>query len=190
MAFKVFYIPNAPENLQSFFPDLDFSLIASYQIQVLAGGVIAESSINNLTGECCEDNMRIHFLNFLGAIDAINVKPQIKEFEAKSDRYTAPTPWPLIRSQHGINRFNVKANEPTTVQTDDYPQEDNYWINELIASPLAWLEWTPEDSAAGADYLPIVIEDIKIQDQTETDRFENRIRFNITYSYDKFIIRN
>lgn len=190
MPFKVFYIPNGPTNLAAFFPGLDFSTIASYQVSVLGGGVIAQSPINRMTGECCEEKMRIHFLNFLGAVDAINVKPQLIEFEAKSDRYTTPTPWPLIRSQHGQNRFNVKANQPTTVETDDYPQEDNYWINELIASPRAWVEFPNPESGDPADYLPIIVEDIKIADQTEDDRYNNRIRFTITYSHDKFIIRN
>lgn len=191
MAYNVYFIPNGPANLATLFPEIDWSQVARYQISIMAGDtVIGQSTINNLTGECCEDKWRIHFLNFLGGIDAINFKIVTDEFEAKSDLWQRSIPWPLIRSQHGINRTNVKANNTITLEVTDYEQEDNGWINELIASPLAWIEWQPHDIDDDPDYLPIVVQDAKILDVTENDRFSNVLRIQITYSHAKFIIRN
>lgn len=190
MAYQVYYIPNGPANLESIFPDVDWSQVARYLVSALSGGdIIAQSTVNNLLGECCEDKIRIHFRNYLGTIDAINSKEVTDEFEAKSDQWQRGLPFPLVMSQHGVNRFNVKANNVITVEVTDYPQEDNQWINELISTSLAWIEFQPFD-AVDPDYMPIIVQDIKILDVTENDRFENVLRLQITYSHPKFIIRN
>jgi hypothetical protein len=191
MAFGTYFIPNGPGNLATLFPDVDFSQILVYYVRVLddTDTAIAQTTLNYMNGECCDDRMRIHFLNFLGGIDAINFKVVQNEFAATSDRYQRPTPYPLVKSQHGTNRYNVKANQTVTLELQDYPQEANEWVNEFIATPKAWEEW-PGADYQDPDYLPIIIEDAKILDQTENDVFNNIIRIQMTYSYDKFIIRN
>lgn len=197
MAFNTYFIPNGPGNLASLFPAIIWSNVEWYRITVNGGGgAIASSTRNYLTGECCDPpyRMRIHFLNFLGGVDAINFKILTDEFGATSDRYQRPAqmPWDFQRSRHGRNRYNVKANHTVTLECNDYPPEDNEWINELVASPRAWLEWNnPQNEIdEDPDYLPIIINDIKILDQNEAEPSTNRIQIEMTYSYDKFIIRN
>jgi len=199
MAFGIYYIPNGPGNLAALFPSIDWTKVKKYQIRIYgtsgggsgSGGPdpIAYSSINWLNGGCC-DIMRIHFVNFLGTIDAINFRIVQKEFGATSDQYTRPAPYPMAISQHGRNRFNVKANSTVTLELNDYPQEENEWINELIAAPRAWIEWLGNIADNQPDYIPIIIDDVKILDVTENDKFANAIRITMTYSYDKMIIRN
>jgi hypothetical protein len=76
MPYKAYYIPNGPKNLGTFFPDIDFTQVEKYYIEVLddADEVLATTTINEMDGECCEDKVRLHFVNYLGAVDAINFK--------------------------------------------------------------------------------------------------------------------
>jgi hypothetical protein len=177
MAYKAYYIPNGPKNLETFFPDIDFSQVEKYYLEVLDDGdnVIATTTINETDGECCEDKVRIHFLNYLGAVDAINFKIKTDEHEAKSDNWQKPTEYPLIKSVHGNNRFNVKANNTETISVCDYPEEDMPWINELVDAPLAWKEWLGIQGQDD-DYIPVKVVDTKVLDTKETDRFNNHLQ--------------
>lgn len=208
MPYAAYYIPNGPTNLATYYPDLDFTTIASYWIEVLSGaGVIATTPLTELNGECCDDKVRIHFLNYLGAIDALNFKLSEDEHEAKSDRWTRPTKWDaadydaggggLIRSLHGQNRFNVKANNTLNLILSDYEERDMGWVDELIDSPLAWIEWPGlpfTGSGSGGDvtpdYLPIIIEDARVKNKKAADAYINDVPVSIIYSHAKIIIRN
>ncbi len=207
MPYGAYYIPNGPTNLNAgFYPDIDFTTGAEYYIEVTSGGsVIATSPMTQLDGECCDDKVRIHFLNYLGAIDALNFKLDEDEHSAKSDRWTRPLRWDfanwdnggggLIRSLHGGNRFNVKANNTLNLILSDYAEKDMRWVDELIDSPLAWIEWpgfTPLGSGETQepDYLPIIVEDTKVLNKKSADPFINDVKVSITYSHAKIIIRN
>lgn len=187
---QVYFIPNGPANVEDLFPDVDWPNVQGYIIHVIddTDTTIATSTINWLNGECCIDKFRIHFLNFLGGIDAVNACIVTNEFEAKSDSFQSPTEYLLQMAKHGTNRFNVKANNVVTLAINDYPQDANEWINELLATPMAWVE-VAETLELPAGYIPIIIVDGKILDVTEEDRFNNQIRIQLTFSYDKFIIR-
>jgi hypothetical protein len=191
MPFKAYYIPNGPKNLGFFFPGIDFTQVEKYYIEVLddSEDVLATTTINEMDGECCEDKVRVHFLNYLGAVDAINFKLNDDTHEAKSDTWQKGTQYPLVKSVHGINRFNVKANNTRTLSVADYEEADMYWLNELKDSPMAWREWAGIQSQ-GDDYIPVVVVDGKISDVKETDRFTYEIDAQITDSHEKFVIRN
>lgn len=203
MAYFAYYIPNGPKNLETFFPGVDFATVAEYYIDILSGGnQIAVTPMTQLDGECCEDKVRIHFLNYLGAIDALNFKLDEDEHEAKSDLWQRPTKWDpvaflatsgldggLVKSLHGGNRFNVKANNTLNLILSDYEEKDMKWINELIDSPLAWIEWVGIEDQDN-DYLPIIVSDAKIKDKKSTDAYINDVPVSITYSHAKIIIRN
>jgi hypothetical protein len=202
MAYFAYYIPNGPTNLETFFPGIDFTTVAEYYIEIMSGGnVIATTPMTQLDGECCEDKVRIHFLNYLGAIDALNFKLDEDEHEAKSDFWQRPTKWDftnwddvaggngLIKDLHGGNRFNVKANNTLNLILSDYQEKDMGWINELIDSPLAWIEWLGIENQPNS-YLPIIIQDAKIKDKKSTDAYINDVPVSIIYSHAKIIIRN
>lgn len=191
MPYFAYYIPDGPKNLNAgFYPDLDFTTIAEYYLEVLAGGTtIATTPILQLNGECCDDKVRLHFLNYLGAIDTINFKLSEDEHEAKSDEWQRPTPYPLVKSLHGRNRFNVKANDTLDLILGDYEERDMTWIDELVDSPLAWIEWLGTEGQ-NDDYLPIIVLDGRVKNKKSVDPFSNDVPISITYSHDKIIIRN
>lgn len=193
MPYAAYYIPNGPKNLATLFGDVDFTNVAEYYLEILAGGdVIATTPLNQMDGVCCGERIRVHFVNFRGAVDALNFKVDDSDFEAKSDEWTRPEKFPdteFIKNIHRRNRFNVKANETTNLICTDYPIEDMAWIDELVASPIAWIEWVGMFGFSD-DYLPIVVIDGRVKNKKSVDPFMNAVPLSITFSHDKVIIRN
>lgn len=188
---SAYYIPNGPKNLAPLFPGVDFNDLDRYYVEVMdsEGDVVATSNINEI-GECCEDDkIRIHFLNSLGAIDAINFVRKNQEHETKSDTRESPTQYPLNKPDHAISRFNVKSNDSFFITCCDYTEEDKEWLDELFDSPIAWMEWAGTQGQEDS-YVPIVIIDKKFMKVKQEDRFIYEIDLEIKLSHEKFIIRN
>src|SRR5690625_4147187 len=96
---KAIYIPNGPQNLKSLFPNVDFNDVAEYYIQLndSLSAVIATGTKMEI--KSC-GTLRIHFLNYLGAIDAINFKLSTKEHEPVSDDRETSLKYPLNKPDH------------------------------------------------------------------------------------------
>lgn len=187
---KAIYIPNGPKNLASLFPTVDFKEVAEYFITLKdQNDAILVSGTVNVLETCVEDYVRLHFLNSLGTIDAINFQIVNIENDTKADSYERPTSYPLEKSQHAINRFNVKSNSVYTVRTADYYEEHMEWLEELQASPLAWIEWKGIQGQPDS-YLPIVIVDQKQVKRKEDDRYVYEVTMQFRLSHERFNIRN
>lgn len=189
---KAYYIPNGPKNLQSIFPDLNFEDIAEYYVELvdMLDVVVATSPMNQLCG--CEndtDCVRLHFLNRVGGIDAIQFRKKAVEHEAKSESYTSPVAIPYNRLAHAKNRFNVKSNDTILASTIDYGEDDMNWIEELLDSSLVWVE-VPVSQGQPAGLVPVVILDKKFQKFKQEDRHTYEVEIEYTYSHDNFNIRN
>lgn len=192
MAVKAYYIPNGPLNLASHFPTINFEEVAEYYVEVIDNldAVVATSPMNQICG--CEEDadcIRIHFLNGAGGIDAVNFKLKNREHEPKSQTTEKPTSYPLVRTEHAINRTNIKSNDTFKAVTIDYQEEDMDWLDELLDSPLAWAEW-PETQGLSAGLVPIVILDKKSDKFKENDRYTYEVEVDFIFSHQKFIIRN
>lgn len=187
--YKVLYIPNGPKNLQVLFPDVDFSFIENYTTQVTTAIGVAATSTNNVVVNCCEDAIRIHFVNYLGTVDSIQMKLITKEHAATSEEYKKNIAYPLQKPGHALSRYNVKSNDTYTCVTTRYNEEDFNWIDELFDSPLAWIEWKGTQGQPDS-YLSIKIIDAKYQKQKEDDRFSYEISLQFILSNDRIIVRN
>lgn len=189
---KAYHIPNGPANLQSLFPAVDFNQVAEYYIEILDNGgtLVATTPMNQICGcEDDEDCLRIFFMNGLGAIDGVNFKIIEKNHEAKSDAYQKPTQYPLVKTEHSVNRFNVKSNTTYKGCCTDYNEEDFDWLEELFDAPLAWI-YQPAIQGQVATYLPVVILDKVFLRQKQEDRFTYQVEIEFKLSHEKFIIRN
>lgn len=189
---RAYYIPNGPKNLATLFPLVDFDNVGRYYVEVkdTNGDVIATSPMNVQCCGCCEDDrIRINFLNSLGGIDAINFKLVTQEHESKSSEYEKPIQYPLEKPEHGIGRFNVKSNDTFKVSNNEYSEEDKQWLDEILDSPIAWIQW---EGTQGQDdsFIPIVILDKKFEKIKENDRFIYELIIEFKMSHEKFIIRN
>ncbi|HTD94235.1 MAG TPA: hypothetical protein VK644_10500 [Chitinophagaceae bacterium] len=188
---KAYYIPNGPKNLQDLFPDIDFNDLSEYYFSVKTqdNAVIATGSLNQLGGCCDENKIRVHFLNYAGATDAVNFILTGIDHEPKSDTWQKQLATPLRQSEHAINRFNVKSNNTYHGVNTEYGENEMAWLNELFDSPLAWLEINgTQDQPDG--FLPIVITDKKIENVKQDDRFTYQTEIEFTLSHEKIIIRN
>lgn len=189
---KVFYIPNGPKNLETLFPLLDFNNIGRYYVEVknVNGDIVATSPMNvQCCGCCADDRVRINFLNRLGGIDAIDFKLLIQEHESKSDEFEKPVQYPLEKPDHGIGRFNVKSNDTFRVYNKEYSEEDREWLDEILDSPIAWIQWEGTQGQEDS-FIPIVIIDKKMEKIKEKDRFIYELVFEFKLSHEKYIIRN
>lgn len=191
MAVKAYYIPVGPKNLQVFFPQIDFNDIANYYLEVRDENLdtVATTAIATIGGCCESDKVRIHFLNKLGAIDAINFKLTTKEHESKGESWQKPVQYPLSKPDHAINRFNVKSNHLYTAKTIQFFETEQDWLDELFDSPVAWLQW---DGIQGQpdSFIPIKISDSKRTTVKEEDRYVYETTIEFILSHERFTLRN
>lgn len=188
---KAFYIPIGPKNLQAVFPEIEFGNIADYYVEVKdsLGTVVATTSTVTIGGCCEDDKIRIHFLNALGAIDAINMKRIVKEHENKSDKWEKSTSYPQDKTEHGQNRLNIKSNKPHTARTIEFTEADQDWLDELFDTPLAWLQWEGTQGQPNT-FIPIVITDSKRQTVKEDERWVYEVTIEFKLSHERFTLRN
>lgn len=187
---KAIYLPTGPKNIAGLFPAIDLNQVSEYYLQLRdASDNVIASTTWFVLDSCREDNVRIHFLNGVGSIDAMNFRRITVEHEPKSETYEAPTRHPLTKTDHGISRFNVKSNDTWVVKSVEYGEDEMTWIDELLDSPIAWMEWKGTQGQADS-YLPIVITDQKSIKVKEADRYIYEVTLTFKLSHERFIIRN
>lgn len=184
------YIPSGPKNLQSLFPAIDFSQVDTYTLSLesTAGATLVTTNQFKID-RCTDDTIRIHFLNQLGTIDAMNFRLPTADLEVTSDSYEKPVGIPFDRTAHGVNRMTVKANKLYTAKSVEYSEDELAWVEELLISPMAWIEWAGTQGQPDS-YLPIVIVDQKTNVLKEEDRYTYEVSVQFKFSHAKFIIRN
>lgn len=191
MSVKAYYLPNGPKNLAPLFPSVDFNEVAEYYVQAKddLDRVVASGTMNQLDGECCDEKIRIHFVNYLGTVDAINFKLLTKDHEPSSDSLEKPVQYPLNKPDHGGSRFNVKSNNVYKAVNTDYTEEDMDWLNELFDSPLAWMEWNGTQGQEDS-YIPVIISDVKMENVKKDERYIYEVTIEFKLSHEKYILRN
>jgi hypothetical protein len=153
---SVYYIPNGPKNIASLFPVVDLSQVSEYFVSVVdtESNIVASSPINKICKCAADEKIRIHFLNYLGTYDALNfLKPKIVHEDTASEFQNALND-PLEKTDTGIERFNVRANDTYEARLK-CNETDMPWLMECFDSPKLFMEWTGIEGQAD-DYLPIV----------------------------------
>lgn len=186
---KPYFIPNGPLNLSTLFPTVNFHDVEEYSVQIRDnGGVeVAETTKNWVI--LCVDNVRVFFINYLGTLDAIDFELFTQVHEAKGDSFERLLQPPIAKADHAIERFNIKSNDTFTLISSRYPETDKDWIDELLDSPVAWMQWKGTQGQPDA-YLPIVIVDDKREKVKEEDRYVYELTLQFKLSHEKVIIRN
>lgn len=178
------YIPCGTKNLAPIFPSIDFNTIEEYFLQIEVTEAIIVTTTKYIIDTCrdTDDVLRIHFLNSLGTIDAINLLNISQIHETKSLQYEKSLPVVYNKRGHALSRNAVSANDNflgyAIIQENEAP-----YYEELFDSPLAWLE-------NGDDYIPIIIEDAKMDKIKFEDRYAYEINLPFRLSKEKIIIKN
>lgn len=183
-------IPFGPKNLRSLFPTVPWMDVAEYYLQIYDSSSNHLGTTNKTTIESsCDDTIRLHFLTSTGVVDAHNFQRVIVEHDPKSDKYTSPAVYPLDKSKHAVQRFNVKANNNYTVRNINFTEQEMPYVEELLDSPLVWMEWIGTQGQPD-DYIPVVMQDKKFQLIKEDDRYTYELLIEFILSHEKRILRN
>lgn len=187
---KAIYIPSGTKNLKSLFPAINFSDIEEYHVELQDNANVALVTTSAFSIESCADDvMRIHFLNYLGTIDNVNCRRISRQHESKSQSWEKTLPDILDKSAHGLQRFDVRSNELYTVRTNEFTEDVLPWLEELVDTPKAWVEWKGTQGQPDA-YLPIVISDSTIEVVKEEDRYYYEVQLSFKMSNERITIRN
>lgn len=186
----VFDIPNGPKNLSSYFPTIDWSDVDSYEVSIKSANGDTMAIFHNEISCCCnEDKIRINFVNSLGRVDGINFNHKEETLETRSDTWHKSLNYPLVKSDGGFQRFNIKSNETYKGVNLCYSEADMEWVKELFTSPRAWIEWKGQEDQPDA-FIPIIILDKKIITIKKEDRYYYEINIDFAMANDNIHLRN
>lgn len=190
---SVYHIPNGVKNMANIFPSIPWKDVEEFYLEVtnLENDIVATTCTNEITnitaGE--DETVRLHFLNGLGGIDAVNFCQSEETYETKSDSAQKPLSYPLVKSDGGFTRFNVQANETYKVTTVTYTEQEMKWLKELLSSPAVWMEWKGTQGQPD-DYLPVAIADVKLTTKKANDRYVYEFTIEFKLSNADITIRN
>jgi len=189
---KAYYIPSGLYNMmESLFPVAytNINTIEEYYIEVKdTSNTVIATSPKYTVGNCCDDKVRLYFLSYCGAMDAINLKKVLDEHETKSATMRFPTITPFDRSKHATSRYDVRANNTLSLWTKAYTEKERLWLNELMDSPFVLMEFL--DPQSSKDYIPVVILDGKMENMKTEDRYVYELNLQVQMSHERYIIRN
>lgn len=187
-----FVLPSGPKNLQSLFPTVDFTNVSEYYLEIKNKDDASHIATTNRfkRGCCCNaDTRRLFFVNYLGGIDAVNIRYKSEETETKSSKWKKALRYPLQKWDGGTQRFNVSSNEIMRAEVLCYDEEDQEWLKELIGTPNAWLQWKGTQGQDD-DYIPVVVSDGKFITRKEADRYIYVLELELEFANDNIILRN
>lgn len=182
-------IPSGTKNLAALFPNIYFNQIAEYRVELWQqdGLTLAISNLYQIKRNI--NQVRIHFVNYLGTVDSINFQLQTSEHQPNSSTWERSESYPLVKSKQSISRYNVTSNDTYTLNCIDYSEKDMIWIDELFDTPVAWIEWSGTQGQSD-DLLPITILDTKYQKYNDDRRFLYQVQIQFKFSHERKTIRN
>lgn len=187
-----FLLPAGPKNLETIFPGVDFTQVEEYQLKVVdkeTEDTVVTTPMYKRACCCNDDTIRLFFVNYLGGVDAINLKIVSEETETLSTSWKKSNVYPLAKWDGGKQRFNVTSNEMVIAETNCYQEEDQPWLKELFATPNAWVQWTGTQDQSD-DYIPVVIRDGKFLTRKTEQRYEYLVRIEFEYANENQTLRN
>ena len=130
--------------------------------------------------ECCDDSVRLHFLNLLGGADAYTFKSKaVRSISANSDLAQKPLGYDITQfTPHSIEdkggfKLNVDAVESYQLESQYLDIESANWLSELLVSAEVY-----EETANGL--VPVIVSDVTQDLETNDSNGVQLVRFNIT----------
>lgn len=181
MPSNVYYIPAGPANLATIFPAIDFKLVDTYSLDILdiTNAPVGSTPVFQ-NYKLCEEDIKLHFVNYLGTIDSVPFGIVSVEQNTKSNTMQVPLQYPLISSRHGINRIDTKANNTYIVEAL-FDENDMNWISEVLGTPYLWIE-------SATSYIPVVLADSKMILVKQEERYAYLVTLTFTLSHDKLLL--
>lgn len=191
-----FYIPSGPANMAAMFPDIDFTQIDEYYLEVidrndsaLNPGTIATTNRFNRACCCGSDTIQVFYVNYLGNIDMIILKTDTVQTITASEQWKKSNTYPLCKFDGGFQRFNVTSNDTFTAENFCFQENDQDYLKELLASPNAWMK-LKGGQGQDDDYIPITIVDGTFLTRKQEQRYVYVLQIQFILGNDKIILRN
>lgn len=129
---------------------------------------------------------RIHFLNKHGFVDSFTVQKSKKElFKTNSKEYEKALPVFVeseYKNTHQQSKIYARGTYRVTAFTQDLKDSEKVWLQQLMISPLVYLE-------VDGNYLPVTVKDREETIVSNIDR-TNDLTFDLIYSFERHSQRN
>lgn len=173
---KIILLPEGIPNIQSYFPIIHFPDVEEWKVQLLddEDEVIATSRLNKK--DCCCD-IRIHFVNSAGHLDALNFRHLERIQESKSGAWEKPQSRIFDAMKGGLYRQDIKTEDIFELETSFYLESDLPFLQDFANSPIHFIEYNIENGfqiSSEKKYIPFFIPECKIP-QKAKDVFEFQI---------------
>lgn len=184
-------LPNGPKNLTPLFTTIDWRLIGEYYLELYddQDNIVCTTPINKVTNDWAMPKIiRVHFLNYNGRYDSVTFQEYSKADDVKSDTWTKPIPVSPVKTDGGMSRSNIRAQDSYQCKTYRYTEEDQKWLEQLLECPLAFIEWNGIEGQAD-QYLPITIIDKKSVTSKPEERYVYELSLEFVIANEKIGLR-
>lgn len=161
--------------------------VASYVVFGSQGTGVFSTPITEIRTYYVQRDMcvkyRIHFLNKFGCWDYFPVRSEPNDtLSTKGDPYESTHPDNFIEGvvrHHVRNRGQVRANDGFEVEVAGIGPLATKWLEELMMTPLAYIERETEDIPDALRFYPIIVQDGRL------DKSDRKFKFEVIYSREK-----
>lgn len=184
-------IPFGVVNILPLFPTVDFRYkVQDYFIEVLdANSNVLATTSTAMMQQNAVDRTRIFFLNYLGMYDGVDFIETTIVHETTNAEFRKPLPYPFVKTDTGIGRTNISANDNYTCNTVSYNEADINWLMEMADSPVAFMQWTGIEGQADS-YMPItILQGKKNSRQGVGDRWVYEFSLEFKLSNERVVLR-
>lgn len=173
---KIVVLPEGPANLQNLFPMVYFPDVEEWIVSLSNedGETIMSTRLNKK--DCCCD-IRIHFVNSGGHLDALNFRHLERYQESKSGVWEKPKSRVFDVTKGGRYRQDIRTEDVFELETSFYQESDLRFLEDFANSPLHLIEHLIHNGfneSVEKNYVPFVISDVKIP-QRAKDVFEYQL---------------
>ena len=174
---KIILLPEGIPNIKNYFPMVYFPDVEEWKVQLVDVNdeVMMTSRINRK--DCCSD-IRIHFVNSAGQVDAQNFKHLERYQESKSGLWEKAKGKTFDVTQGGRYRQNIKTEDRFELETSFYLESELGFLEDFANSPLHFIEYSIDNGFSDSiekNYIPFIIQECKIP-QKAKDVFEFQIQ--------------
>ena len=155
----------------------------NFVLRLLSGSTTLATKRFKLGDNCSQyENVRLHWLNKLGGIEAYNFTKSSKKSEnINRKQFKAPLQIGYSKSERLKTNYNTTIEDSIQVNSDWISDELSEYFEQLITSPVIYLERSPTDLVA-VNITNTSYQTKKFMD----DRKMFNISFDIEYTYNRY----
>ena len=158
--------------------------MGTYVVQVqTSANVIIASKTFTYTPQCSNySNVRLHWLNKLGAFESFNfIMNSRKSEDIERKQFKAPLPIGYLKSDRLKTNFNTTINDKISINSDWISEEQSILLEQLATSPVIYLE----RSATNFIAVNITNTNYEIKKFLDDRKLFN-LSFDIEYTYSRY----